>query len=378
MRVKNNFHMKKILLGIILAIGLLPGCKKNESSPVEPSVYGSISGHITEFQSEVGLSFVSVYTEPSTSLVTTDAKGNFTIENVKPAAYKIFARKDGYDSLSTTVEVKAGIVSTSNFILNVFDSSKTRHYGFIQGIIRDNQTMLPVPKANIRTVPATSSITTDQDGHFLISNISPGDYKVYCSRAGYDSTSINIHVSQNLYSQADFYINAKNQANSYGQIQGTAVESYSGVVLSGVSISTLPASYAVTTDVSGSYQIQGLAAGQYTVKATKSGYEAVSVVVSVQAAKTTQASLTLALSNGKVLGMVTETDGRTPIQGVNVSTKPGTSSTNTDISGRYSLENVKAGIYSVSFQKTGYTIQTVSIVVSSGFPTNCDVSLVKQ
>ncbi len=78
-----------------------------------------------------------------------------------------------------------------------------------------------------------------------------------------------------------------------GEISGKVLDSSTSASVSSASISTNPPTSSVTTDVEGKYSIPGIPPGDYTVTATKFGYESVSVEVAVVAGKTTTADLHL-------------------------------------------------------------------------------------
>lgn len=82
-------------------------------------------------------------------------------------------------------------------------------------------------------------------------------------------------------------------APTTGTIQGQVTNASGGALVVGASISTTPPTSAVSTDAQGKYTIDGVSPGQYTVVASKTGYNPDSVTISVTAGKTTTADIYL-------------------------------------------------------------------------------------
>jgi hypothetical protein len=84
------------------------------------------------------------------------------------------------------------------------------------------------------------------------------------------------------------------EGSSTGTISGKITDA-AGAAIEGATVVTLPATSSVTTDASGNYEITDVPIGIYTVKASKSGYNANSQSnVSVAADQTATVNLTLA------------------------------------------------------------------------------------
>lgn len=78
-----------------------------------------------------------------------------------------------------------------------------------------------------------------------------------------------------------------------GSIAGVVKDYESNQPVANVNITTSPPSSSVVTSSDGKYQLSKIGTGNYTVSATKSGYEANSVTVNVQAGQSTQAVIFL-------------------------------------------------------------------------------------
>ena len=100
-----------------------------------------------------------------------------------------------------------------------------------------------------------------------------------------------------------------------GTIQGRVVNVASNAPISGAAITTSPASATATSDADGYYQIANVAAGAYTVGATKSGYAAGSISVMVYNNRTATANLSLVAvtSAPQAPVLVTPANGSSPM-----------------------------------------------------------------
>ncbi|MDO8751320.1 MAG: carboxypeptidase regulatory-like domain-containing protein [Dehalococcoidia bacterium] len=80
---------------------------------------------------------------------------------------------------------------------------------------------------------------------------------------------------------------------SVGIIEGQVISKASGKGIAKAAVVTSPALTSATTDDNGKYKIENAPIGSYTVKATAAGYNASSLKVSVTAAKTAAATMSL-------------------------------------------------------------------------------------
>jgi hypothetical protein len=78
---------------------------------------GIIAGRVISLATGGGIEKAKVVTEPATTSVTTDAEGNFKIEDVPVGVYTVKASAKGYNASSLKVSVTAGKTVTANFSL---------------------------------------------------------------------------------------------------------------------------------------------------------------------------------------------------------------------------------------------------------------------
>ncbi len=80
-------------ISLLVIILLVVGCSEDK---VSFSGTGSITGKVVSKGDNVPLENTRVSTNPSSSIVFTDASGDFVINNVVIGTYSVQAQKDGY------------------------------------------------------------------------------------------------------------------------------------------------------------------------------------------------------------------------------------------------------------------------------------------
>ena len=95
-----------------------------------------------------------------------------------------------------------------------------------------------------------------------------------------------------------------NDASTTGDIEGVTYDEKTAQPLAGVSITTTPVTSSKISDASGKYKLEGVEPGDYTINASKSGYNSKSINVNVVAGETASADLML-LEQGPELNVST-------------------------------------------------------------------------
>jgi hypothetical protein len=152
---------------------------------------GSISGTVTSGGSP--LAGVGVTSSSGGTPGLTDALGKYTISGVPAGITTVTASKAGYNSVSQSVTVPpGGTVTNINFALIL---SAT-----ITGQITDDTTGLALSGATVTVSTGPSSgdspRTTDSTGHYTITGVVNGNYRIQASLSGYTTgVSANTSVS---------------------------------------------------------------------------------------------------------------------------------------------------------------------------------------
>jgi len=80
-------------IGLILITLLVSNCSEDK---ITLSTTGTITGKVVSIGDNVPLENTKVSTNPSSSIVFTDAAGNFVINNVTTGTYSVQAQKEGF------------------------------------------------------------------------------------------------------------------------------------------------------------------------------------------------------------------------------------------------------------------------------------------
>lgn len=364
------------ILIILLVTGMfLSSCKK-EDSPAEPSEYGTISGLITDEENSTALPKVIIYTSPATSVVSTDAAGEYTISTVNPGEYVVTAVKVGYDSLVVGVTVEAAATSVADFILTPKDSSSNIKYGSIVGTIYNSETGETVSSVNLNTTPVTNSIRSDANGRFEFLSLEPGEYEITAEKNGFEPKSGSVLVRAGIESHSDIEITQidTSTAEQKGTLTGKVINSVTDEPVVNVLVETSPSFGSVLTDSGGNYSLKNLPVGEYEVEVSKVNFSSVTNNLSIVGGKTTTANFSLTPSVGSVSGVVLDSLG-SPLEFVEITTSPETSSFITNGEGKFGFENVPVGNLTVTANKQGYEAKSAEIVIEAGYETEVTLIL---
>ncbi len=114
-RSNRMFWVKPAIALIISLCLFFTSCVKTPEDS-QPTT-GSISGRITNVTSSQSIADAQVTTIPSSVSVLSNSTGNFTIGNLEPRQYTVYASKTGYVTASVVVNVIAGQVATGDIAL---------------------------------------------------------------------------------------------------------------------------------------------------------------------------------------------------------------------------------------------------------------------
>jgi hypothetical protein len=135
-------------------------------------------------------------------LFRSDAQGRYEIRDASPGQYIVTATKGGYDPGTINVSVVAGSVTTADILMT--RSGPTE--GSIQGQVTTSVGDSLVVGARVQTAPATSSVTTDQQGRYAILHVTPGSYTVAATKTGYNPGHTDASVIAGQTTTADIQL----------------------------------------------------------------------------------------------------------------------------------------------------------------------------
>ena len=163
---------------------------------------GSIAGSVVDAQTSqpiVGAT-VSDGTDPS---VTTDASGNYVIENVTPNTDTVTASKSGYVTATASVTVTSSSNTQQNFSLT--------EDGGITGTVTDASTHAAISGAAVTCTCQGPGTTTNGSGVYNFTQVAPGSYTLTVTATGYTGVTT-----------APFAVNAGGTTTENVQLTSTA------------------------------------------------------------------------------------------------------------------------------------------------------------
>ena len=328
---------------------------------VAPVLLGTISGTVTDADDGSAIAGATVTAGAITT--TTDAAGEYVIAEVEPDTYEVVASKAGYESSSMMVTVLEGNTAIADLSLTWITVP-----GTITGTVTDAEDGSRIAGATVTAGARTT--TTDAAGEYVIAEVEPDSYEVTASKAGYESSSLMVTVSEGDTAVADLSLT---WITVPGAITGTVTDADDGSAIAGATVTA--GTRSTTTDAAGEYVIAEVAPDTYEVVASKAGYESSSLVVTVSEGATAVAdlSLTWIIVPGTITGTVTDAEDGSRIAGVTVTA--GTRTTTTDAAGEYVIAEVEPGSYEVVASKAAYESSSLMVTVSEGHTAVADLSL---
>ncbi len=347
--------------------------------------YGWIEGAVTDSSGNpVSGAKVTVLTAGFSTLTAED--GTYKIGYLAGARYSIKVTRSGFADQSLTADVSGKKGTTLNVTLS--ESAETS--GAIRVLAYDAATIDPIKDAVVTVVEGPTSsgaATTDKYGVADLDGLAEGAYTIKVSAPKLaDRTFGGVDVVAGEYTVVGAAL-ASGSSGDPGSIAGH-VRDRDGVPLVGarVEITSGPADQgrAVTTGAAGAYEIDALAPGDYTLRATATGYDAEDTgTVTVDSGEQTTQDFSLAPEGqgeyGALAGTVRNESGDALAgAAVLITAGPGSvgASATTDSEGNYEITSLVAGNYSLRFSATGYADVTASgVTVTSGTTSRYDVVL---
>ncbi|MGE4618381.1 MAG: carboxypeptidase regulatory-like domain-containing protein [Planctomycetota bacterium] len=305
----------------------------------------------------------------------TDMDGAYLIDDLAPGTYEVKARRYGYESMTTMVDVADGVDTVADFTL----SAPT--YGSVSGVVTDAATGLAIEGARVRINGGGffgSFEMTDATGAYSMDDVRTGDREIRFFNQGYFSQTETISVTDGATTTADAALNPL----AFGSISGTVTDAATSTPVEGAFVLVRGGGGGffggwnfTTTDAAGAYSISDVIIGDHEVRIFKSGYFSESATVTVTDGADTVADFALGgLTFGTVNGTVTDAATGEALEGVWVRVPTG-GWTQTNRSGVYEVTDVLTGTHNVRVFAQGYVNDSQSVDVLDGETSTADFAL---
>ncbi|MCY1040499.1 carboxypeptidase regulatory-like domain-containing protein [Corallococcus sp. bb12-1] len=213
--------------------------------------------------------------------------------------------------------------------------------------------------------------TTNAAGAFVLEKVPAGTYELTAARTGYTQARQSLSVDADDSVEVSLaLLRARGRVSGVLTLEGSTDGS-------GVTVTLEGANQTATTDAQGRFALEGVPTGSYVLKASRTGYATVSQPVEVTEGNDTLLTLLLGRYRGRIEGQVRLSDSA-PALGVAVALEGTDTATTTDSQGRFALEGVVTGTYSLVASKEGYTAVRQSVEVKATGSSSVTLSLTRH
>jgi hypothetical protein len=291
---------------------------------------------------------------------TTDATGKYLFSSVPQGIYNVTAARTGWLSALGSVTVFSGTPAVLDL--------RTSTAGKIGGNVRSSSgSTIPGTVINMQggVLGINGNVTANGSGHYDSGWIAIGTYTFTATATGFFGVQRTVSVATGVVGAQDFVLSPDTQPGT-GTLQGKVTDARNGAGLSNATVSFN--SRSTLTNSTGNYVFTGVAGGNYNVTATRTGFLARTLPVTV--ANGTPATLNIPISvAGKLVGTA-KTAGGAAISGVSVTCNggviPTTKTATTNIIGVFECGWVPVGSYTVTATQSGLGTKSTVVTLSTG------------
>ena len=243
--------------------------------------------------------------------------------------------------------------------------------GSIGGYVLSSGTGEPLAGATVSVGGTSLSATSGSDGYFLIAGVPAGPVTVVASLSGYSSASVVATPQSGQVTTVGPII--LSEGTSTAVVRGIVVDASSQAPLSGAAITLSgPASYSAVSSANGSFELDGIAAGAYTINLSANGYNAVSGSLSAPAGSVTAIRQGLTAqgtyqdsSPGTLTGQVVDATTGQPVAAATLTLNGNTAATSAS-DGSFSFAAIPRENCQIQVAANGYASRTYSFVFAPG------------
>lgn len=399
-------------------------------SGVQKAKSGTIKGVVRDEQGKpVTRALVMV---KGLGMARTDSQGRYMFVNVPQGGYQLMVQKGGATVQTERVRVAAKKVVESKTLYKG-KAIKVPALGKQVVLVRgagatlvgkvSNKYRQPLSGAKVTAVytGGAMSVFTDAKGNYEFRNVKQGAYRLLANRAGYQEASGNVALEGTQREVRDFmlekssaeiqkvlsikpstrsrstkaatrFMSDRASITAKGHLSGVVRDARSGKPIDDATVKVY-GHRTVRTDRQGAYRISDVPPGTCRVVVSHRDYQQEDKTVTIrsnytskeyfslkgkdrQDLKTTTSPLLLKTfaSSGQVRGKVTDSKTGKPV--VQATVILANQKTQSGSSGDFNFQNIPAGSYTITIEKTNYQDSNRRITVKAGKTTNADFRLV--
>ncbi|MCA0987197.1 carboxypeptidase regulatory-like domain-containing protein [Guptibacillus algicola] len=333
---------------------------------------GNLAGTVTSGGSPIDGAKVAVSNNIGQEILatTTDAAGEYTINNVQPGHYVLTVTADGYQSQSIGKDVNSNDTSVENFSL-------APNPGTVEGTVTSGGS--PIENATVDVIGSTglvvASAITDAAGKCVINRLAPGSYRFRAKANSYQTFNVGFSVLAGQTADVDV-----NLLPNPGSVEGRVKDEDDEDDLEGCNIK-ITNSFGLTianaiTDANGRFNVGSLAPGNYVCTFASNGHGSKNFGFYVRPDLSTVLDCFLRRLTGVLEGTV-ESDG-SPVSGAKidvVSNNVVVAKTVANDDGTYKIRGLSPGRYTCIFTADGYSTTTLGALIRNNrtFELNAEV-----
>lgn len=382
LQLKTSCVLSLLLIGVVMC---WLGCGQ-QATPEKEAEKGTTAG--TEEQIETTIikgnirlpgkpssAGVMVFLSGTSALAFTNDNGDFTIENVPPGDYEVFAQKPGYKFASLgKIKAEGGSTTLPPFSLEELPALEEGLCAIIgnvelEGTTDHSNVIVEIEEQLIRTV-------TDENGVYFIPNLSPGAYNLRFKKSGYKSTSMQVEVKAgprptNAPKQKmELLTKLPGKRAIYGKVEMYDIAGKPQNKFSTVIVALEGTTNVAVPDSTGKFSLLNLPPDKYTITATAPGFiNRNKIDVDLTNLPFTNVTLILdedldqAQGKGKVHGRVVLADKTENFSGITVGLLGTNIMALTKENGEFTLTNVPENLYTLIAKFENYVPAKVESVL---------------
>ncbi|WP_405082376.1 carboxypeptidase regulatory-like domain-containing protein [Paenibacillus chitinolyticus] len=308
-----------------------------------------------------------------------DENGVYVVDNIPAGNHFLVVTAPGFST------VIIGVATLPGKDLAGVDIRLVPNPGAVSGQITNVSDGNPLPSATVLIRSADISnvliatATTSLFGNFFVSGLAPGTYTVVAEAEGFAAGTSGAIVISDQETAASLALRPLS-----GIVTGTVTDR-SGTILTGSETQIKMYNeaglllFAYLADADGRFTTPALAPGRYVLTASASGFASASELVTVAAGTTGTVTLVLIPQNALLTGNVINRNGSAPVPGSIVTLQNAAGQTVdqsvTDLSGNFAIENVTAGVYTLTVTSDGFGSTSLGVTLRAGQTTAVTVPL---
>ncbi|MFB9278048.1 carboxypeptidase regulatory-like domain-containing protein [Cohnella cellulosilytica] len=308
----------------------------------------------------------------------TDENGRYSVTSLAPRSYILTARATGFGGQTLGAVIVAAATATVDFSLQP-------EPGSLVGTLTDTNGN-PVPGAAVALMndlaggPAVvARVVSGDDGAYSVDDLEPGNYAICVTAEGYRNAVAGVIIRPGRESNQSFVLLA-----APGSLSGTITDTL-GVPLAGAEVEIRQSAIGGTSvssqfaDAAGRFIVDNLMPGSYTLFASLVGYRTNTIIATVRAGAVTEVGIMLAALPGAIEGRITDETTGAPLPGAfaralnQTGLQPATAVS--DSEGRYRMDGLVPGNYTVVAQARFYQSRSIGAIVEADATTPIDLAL---